>query len=161
MQVFGNKVSNNLYTGRSTNSGIIDSNSTSDNVAMTVKKKGDTFTFRDVDNNPNLKVSVRPGVFFDAPTLQITNSDEGENGPEHVVVASFDLPHMGDHEAGVLSTQDLTGKEGVDTITVKQLENGGYELEIGEFAPGQIHHGFTIRDSQHLARPRGGLTPPE
>jgi hypothetical protein len=157
MQVFGNQQTKSLYTGRSTNAGMFDTNSTNDQVASTIKQKGETFTIRDVDDNANLQVSVRPGSYYDAPQLLVTNSDERKspNGAEHVVVAQFDLPHMGDHAALQLAQQDLTGKVGVDTVSVTQHQNGGYEVEIGEYAPGMIHHGFTIRDSEHLARPRG------
>lgn len=113
----------------------------------TVVQNEDTFTIRDIDGDPSLNVSVKPGAFIDPPTLSISNGNKE--------VASFELSRMGPHEAGVLSQQDLTGQEAVDTISVQKLDNAGYMVEIGEFGPGKIHNGFVIRDSQFVARMRG------
>ena len=161
MHIFGQSVGNNAYIGRSTNAGMFDTNSINGEVSTAVEQKDEMVVFRDTDANPNLKVRISYNDFREAASLQIVNSDErqSQNGAEHVVQASFPLPNMSADTAYDLMSQNLTNNDAADYVSVKDMGNGGYLVEVGEFGPGKIHNGFFISDSGparlRSAPPRG------
>ena len=60
---------------------------------------------------------------------------------------AFELYAMGDHEAGVLATKDLTGQSGVGTVSVQRLGEGGFQVLIGEPGPDGQQQGFIVREN--------------
>ena len=140
MQINGNSAKQNQFIARS-------ANQRSDKPETTPDQNGDTYVIRDTDSNPNLQVSVRPGPFIEPPQLLITNPDEKKPGGEGDQVMAFELYAMGDHEAGVLATKDLTGQSGVGTVSVQRLGEGSFQVLIGEPGPDGQQQGFIVREN--------------
>lgn len=143
----GLKTQPNTYIGKSSNAGLMDTNTLNPEVKTDIRATSDKVSITDTDQNPNLDVGLyqsrRDGSFY----LRVSNSDGGSpTGPEHTSGVQFSLGQLPEKTIDGLRNLDTNGGlNDIRQVEVSQHGNGLLvELDPGRF-PG--HNGYIIGDA--------------